>query len=188
MKKQILCCVLILISYLCTSQDVKNKVCNSKLYFIQDSIEQKNDNYYIQVFKPDIPIKFIGYMRENEYFENKDTCFRDYFIVSDVFLTVDSLIGCRQKDYTVSFNIIKSIFLETNDRFFLIIFGVNAFFMGTDQNDEFIIFSSLKDGKWFFYDSYERIIPNYKKEVKIIKSKNGIKLKSRKLISTKNRK
>jgi len=141
-------------------------------------ISKVGTTYYIK----DYPIFYYPASRDYktvEYFEFKDTLFRDTLVLLNNKYTIDSIFF-KESNYSGSFDLYEAYFYKYRRKEFVILSFVNLYQMGTDQQVYYIIF--LIENNQVMIKSIYVTNNHYPSiNVRVIKRYNKIKLKSKNL-------
>jgi hypothetical protein len=136
------------------------------------TVSQLETTYRIK----DYPIVYYLASRDYktvEYFELKDTLFRDTLLFFYQKYTIDSIFF-KETNYSGSFNLFEAYSYKWGKKEFIILSFVNMYQMGTDQQTYYVIFQ-IKNNRGIIKSKFTR--DSYLSKISVVKRCNTIKLK-----------
>lgn len=141
-------------------------------------ISKKNNNTFSEIiFKGLVNVNLIIHSRSDEVFQDLDTLNRDFFMLNNNKLIIDSLYGLKQSEYTGSYEILKTYYIGENSDYFILSF-VDLFTFGSNQQVFFLVFKKINNN-WYHFSSYENEHGMPTDDIRVVKKRNEIRLKGK---------
>lgn len=124
-----------------------------------------NDSISKCAIKGDTLFDVVTHIRRDEAFQDADTLKRDFIASKDTFFVIDWITGgSKLSPYTLNFQVNEIYCLKSGNVSFYVIWGFDAFLLGTNQNAIFILLR-YEHGQLLPYSSYLYEDKNYLKGI-----------------------